>query len=68
MHLPDQIRFNWQIFIRHRVRTGLLLLAVGLGVASVILLTSLGEGARRYVDREFSALGNQFLWVAFLGR
>lgn len=63
MHLPDQIRFNWQIFIRHRVRTGLLLLAVGLGVASVILLTSLGEGARRYVDREFSALGNQLLIV-----
>jgi len=35
----------------------------GIGVASVILLTSLGEGARRYVDREFSALGNRVLIV-----
>ncbi|WP_438952561.1 ABC transporter permease [Porticoccus sp.] len=63
MLLWDQIGFNGQIFLRHRVRTGLLLLAVGLGVASVILLTSLGEGARRYVDREFAALGNQLLVV-----
>lgn len=67
MYLADQIRFNGQIFLRHRVRTGLLLLAVGLGVASVILLTSLGEGARRYVDQEFSALGNQLL-IVFPGR
>lgn len=63
MLLLDQLRFNSQLFLRHRVRTGLLLLAVGLGVASVILLTSLGEGARRYVDREFSALGNQLLII-----
>ncbi|MEZ5530029.1 MAG: ABC transporter permease [Porticoccaceae bacterium] len=63
MRLLDQLHFNSQLFLRHRVRTGLLLLAVGLGVASVIMLTSLGEGARRYVDREFSALGNQLLII-----
>lgn len=63
MKLLDQFVFNGQIFQRHRVRTFLLLLAVGIGVASVILLTSLGEGARRYVDREFSALGNRVLIV-----
>ena len=63
MKLLDQFVFNRQIFQRHRVRTFLLLLAVGIGVASVILLTSLGEGARRYVDREFSALGNRVLIV-----
>jgi putative ABC transport system permease protein len=63
MKLLDQFVFNGQIFQRHRVRTFLLLLAVGIGVASVILLTSLGEGARRYVDREFAALGNRVLIV-----
>ncbi len=61
MKLLDQLQFNRQLFARHRVRTGLLLLAVGIGVASVIMLSSLGEGARRYVDREFSALGNMLL-------
>lgn len=63
MRLSDQFSFNRQIFLRHKVRTGLLLLAVAIGVASVILLTSLGEGARGYMDREFSALGNRILIV-----
>ena len=63
MRLTDQFTFNRQLFLRHRVRTLLLLLAVAIGVASVILLTSLGEGARGYVDREFSALGNRILVV-----
>lgn len=63
MRLLDQWRFNSQVFRRHAVRTALLLLAVGIGVASVILLTSLGEGAKRYVDREFSSLGNRLLIV-----
>ena len=68
MKLLDQFVFNGQIFQRHRVRTFLLLLAVGIGVASVILLTSLGEGARRYVDREFSALGNRVLLFSPVAR
>jgi putative ABC transport system permease protein len=63
MRLYDQFVFNRQIFLRHRLRTLLMLLAVAIGVASVILLTSLGEGARGYVDREFSALGNRILIV-----
>ena len=63
MRLSDQFRFNLQLFVRHRVRTILLLLAVGAGVASVILLTSLGEGARRYIDSEFSSLGNSLLVI-----
>lgn len=63
MRLADQIHFNTLVFQRYGVRTFLLLLAVGIGVASVILLTSLGEGARRYVDQEFSSLGNRLLIV-----
>ena len=63
MRLTDQFRYNLQLFVRHRVRTILLLLAVGAGVASVILLTSLGEGARRYIDSEFSSLGNRLLVI-----
>jgi len=63
MRLVDQIHFNTLVFQRYGVRTFLLLLAVGIGVASVILLTSLGEGARRYVDQEFSSLGNRLLIV-----
>ncbi|MEH6626365.1 MAG: ABC transporter permease [Motiliproteus sp.] len=63
MKLQDRLLFNWQVLNRHPLRTSLLLLTIALGVASVIMLTSLGEGARRYVDREFSALGNQLLVI-----
>jgi putative ABC transport system permease protein len=45
------------------LRTGLMLLAMAIGVASVVVLTSLGEGARRYVAREFTSLGTHLLIV-----
>jgi putative ABC transport system permease protein len=41
----------------------MLLLAVSIGVAAVIMLTAVGEGARRYVSGEFSALGTNLLIV-----
>lgn len=47
----------------HRLRSGLSLTGVAIGVASVILLTSLGEGARLYVTGEFAALGSDLLIV-----
>jgi putative ABC transport system permease protein len=40
-----------------------MILAMAIGVASVILLTALGEGARRYVTNEFTSLGTYLLIV-----
>src|SRR5512142_1555745 len=45
----------------HRLRTVLSLLGVAIGVASVILLTSLGQGAKLYVTGEFASLGSNLL-------
>ena len=67
MRLADQLRFNWQVFSGNALRTFLLLLAVAIGVAAVVMLTSVGEGARRYIDQEFSSLGNRLI-VVFPGR
>jgi len=47
----------------HRLRTGLSLLGVAIGVAAVLLLTALGEGARRYVINQFSSLGTNLIIV-----
>ncbi|MCW8996671.1 MAG: ABC transporter permease [Psychromonas sp.] len=47
----------------YRTRTYLLLLAMAIGVASVVLLTSLGEGARIYVSQQFSSLGTNLLII-----
>jgi ABC-type antimicrobial peptide transport system permease subunit len=63
VRLIDRLRFNAQLIRRHRMRALLLVFTIAVGVASVILLTSVGEGARRYVTREFSALGNRLLIV-----
>lgn len=46
-----------------RVRTMLMLIAMAIGVGSVILLTSLGDSARRYITNEFAALGTNLLVV-----
>lgn len=45
------------------LRTALLMLAVAIGVAAVVVLTALGDGARRYVVREFTALGSNLVIV-----
>ena len=59
----DGLRFALRALTGHRVRTGLTLLAVAIGVAAVVLLTALGNGARGYVMREFESLGSNLLAV-----
>ncbi len=63
MRLRDLLRFAAGGLRGHRVRTFLSLLGVAIGVASVILLTSLGEGARLYVTGEFTSLGSNLLII-----
>jgi len=47
----------------HRLRSVLTVLGVGIGVAAVVILTSLGEGARRFVVGEFASLGSNLVIV-----
>jgi putative ABC transport system permease protein len=64
MLLPrDIIAFGWQALKGYRSRTLLMLLAMTIGVAAVLMLTSLGEGARRYVRNEFASLGTNLVIV-----
>ena len=59
----DLLAFAAGAFRGHPLRTSLSLLGVAIGVAAVILLTSLGEGARRYVTGEFALLGSNLVIV-----
>ncbi len=63
MKFPDVAHFSIRALSGYPTRTLLMLLAMAIGVASVILLTALGEGARRYVNREFTSLGTHLLIV-----
>jgi putative ABC transport system permease protein len=57
----DLFRYAAGAIRGHRLRTFLSLLGVAIGVGSVILLTSLGEGARLYIVGEFASLGSNLL-------
>ena len=48
----------------HRLRTALSMLGIGIGIASVILLTSIGEGTRRYILEQFAQFGTNILGIA----
>lgn len=61
MRPADQLAFCGRSLVGARTRTLLMLLAMSIGVASVIVLTALGEGARRYVVGEFAELGTHLL-------
>jgi putative ABC transport system permease protein len=61
MRLTDIIRFAFRAAAGYPTRTWLLLLAMAIGVSSVVVLSSLGEGARRYVVDEFASLGTHLL-------
>ena len=63
MDTRDALAFAARSLVAARVRTGLTLLAMGIGVAAVVLLTALGEGARRYVVGQFASLGTHLLIV-----
>ncbi|CAB1368209.1 ABC transporter permease [Denitratisoma oestradiolicum] len=63
MRPADLFDFAWQVVRGNRGRTLLILLAMGIGVAAVLVVTALGEGARRYVLQQFSGLGANLLIV-----
>ncbi len=67
MRLADVGRFAWRSLSGYRTRTLLMVLAMSIGVGAVVVLTSLGEGARGYVRNQFTSLGTNLIAV-FPGR
>jgi len=63
MRAPDLIRFAGRAATGNPLRTSLLVLAMAIGVAAVVVLTALGDGARRYVLDQFSSLGSNLVIV-----
>ena len=59
----DVSLFAWHALKGYPTRTMLMLIAMAIGVAAVVVLTSLGEGARHYVSAEFASLGTNLLIV-----
>jgi putative ABC transport system permease protein len=63
MIFEDVVHHAWQSIAGHRQRSVLTMLGITIGVASVILLTSIGEGTRMYVLNEFTQFGTNLVAV-----
>ena len=64
MRMKDIIRLTLGALRSQGLRTVLAALAIAVGIASVILLTSIGQGVREYVTAEFSQFGTNLLIVS----
>ena len=63
MSIADLLRFALRGLTGHGLRSAMSLLGVMIGVAAVVILTGLGEGARLYVVDQFAGLGTNLLIV-----
>ncbi|HXU93854.1 MAG TPA: ABC transporter permease [Gallionella sp.] len=63
MKPADTLQFASLSLRSSPTRTLLMILAMSIGVAAVVVLTALGEGARRYVVNQFSSLGTNLVIV-----
>jgi putative ABC transport system permease protein len=63
MKTEDVLQFSFRALSHSPTRTFLMLLSMSIGISSVMLLTALGEGARRYVIDQFGSMGTNILIV-----
>ncbi|PKO83860.1 MAG: peptide ABC transporter permease [Betaproteobacteria bacterium HGW-Betaproteobacteria-11] len=63
MIIRDVLDLAFRSVIAQRLRSALTLLGIAVGIAAVILLTSIGEGIHRYVLEEFSQFGTNVIGI-----
>ncbi|MGB5423697.1 MAG: ABC transporter permease [Desulfobacterales bacterium] len=63
MGFNDFIRLSLGAVFSHRLRSFLTALGIAVGVAAVVLLTSLGEGVHRFVLSEFTQFGTNLIGI-----
>lgn len=63
MTLVDTLQTSFKTVLSYRLRSFLIVFAMALGVAAVVILTALGDGARNYVINQFSSIGTNLLVV-----
>ncbi|MGE8358467.1 MacB family efflux pump subunit [Pseudomonas sp.] len=62
--LGDMLRGALRVLLIHRFRTALTLLGIVIGVASVIVMLAVGEGARQRVVAEMGVMGANMMYVS----
>jgi putative ABC transport system permease protein len=63
MNFLETFQVSLEAILSNKVRSGLTMLGVIIGVMAVILLVSIGEGARVYITKELTGLGTNLLII-----
>jgi putative ABC transport system permease protein len=64
MRIADTLSMAWRSITAQRTRSLLTLLGIAIGIAAVILLTSIGEGLHRFLLAEFSQIGTNVVTLS----
>lgn len=63
MRVVDLMRLTSRAVYLQRLRSGLTILGIAIGIAAVVLLTSIGEGLHQFVLAEFSQFGTNLVAI-----
>ncbi len=64
MRYADFVSFTYTSLRAQRLRTALTALGIAVGIAAVILLTSIGEGLHRFIVDEFTQFGTNIIAIS----
>ncbi|NVD96716.1 MacB family efflux pump subunit [Massilia sp. BJB1822] len=65
--IREAARAAWRVMWVNRFRTGLTLLGIVIGVASVIVMLAIGMGARQKVVAQLGAFGSNLMYMSSIG-
>lgn len=63
MRTRDFVQLSTSAIVAHRMRSFLTALGIAVGIAAVVLLTSLGEGIHKFVLAEFTQFGTNIIAI-----
>ena len=63
MLIADFIRLTGTSLLAHKLRSFLTMLGIAVGIAAVVLLTSIGEGVHKFVLTEFTQFGTTLVGI-----
>jgi putative ABC transport system permease protein len=64
MRILDLLHFSYRSIVSHKLRSSLTVLGLVIGIAAVVILTSIGRGIHTFVLDEFTQFGTHLLSVS----
>ena len=63
LHLADAVRLALRALARHKLRSGLSMAGISVGVGAFICSVAIGEGAASQIQEQLRSLGDNLIWI-----